>query len=111
MSYVGVTSFGKKYIVIPMISTLALSMLHVRVNMSLMILPEYRHLEFVLDNTLHTTLAKDTEDCYASVWPHIRQIPIEHADIPVTRLEILRKPVERGAGAWELTHCFPLLRP
>lgn len=102
----GIEHFGKKYIVLPVHATYVIASLWSGIHDLLSQVPEYEHGPFDHDNTLHITLAKDTEQVFDAVWDTIRQkVVFDSFDIPIGAVAIYGK---NQVGNWDLIEEIPL---
>ena len=93
--------FGKHYIVLPVYATLNLALLWGMLNELLLQLPEYIHGEFDRDNTLHITVARKTSEVFDNAWKMIKAIPVPNLIIPINRVSLYKKHINRDDGRWE----------
>lgn len=94
----GIEHFGKKYIVLPVHATYTIASLWSGIHELLSQVPEYEHGPFDHDNTLHITLAKDTEEIFDQSWNTLREKCFtESFDIPVDRVSVYGK---LSSGDW-----------
>lgn len=100
--------FGKQYMVLPVHATLGLVSLWVGLNNFLSRLPEYVHSEFDVDNTLHITIAGKTSAVFDDVWPAVNKLSVPNLTIPVKKIELHRKLIDRDDKLWERVASFSI---